>query len=87
MIYRLNTTSFVGTVPDGYVRKKWDNKDNNKIEDICHQISRKIVDTAKEKNFLIVVGELNGIQEQDKDRKMNRKLHNFPHWKLRDYIK
>ena len=72
---------------DGYVRRKWDNKDSNKIDDICHQISRKIVDTAKEKNLLIVLGELDDIQEQDKGRKMNRKLHNFPHWKLRDYIK
>jgi len=72
---------------NGYVRRKWDNKDSNKIDDICHQISRKIVDTAKEKNLLIVLGVLDGIQEQDKGRKMNRKLHNFPHWKLRDYIK
>ncbi|MFP4051451.1 MAG: RNA-guided endonuclease InsQ/TnpB family protein, partial [Thermoplasmata archaeon] len=72
---------------DGYVRRKWDNKDSNKIEDICHQISRKIVDTAKENNFLIVLGELDEIQKDDKGRKMNRKLHNFPHWKLREYIK
>jgi len=42
---------------DGYVRRKWDNKDSNKIDDICHQISRNIVDTAKEKSLLIVLGE------------------------------
>ena len=72
---------------DGYVRRKWDNKDRNKIEDICHQISRKIVDRAKEKNLLIVLGHLDRIQEDDKGRKNNRKLHNFPHSKLRDYIK
>lgn len=72
---------------DGYVRRKWDNKDSNKIENICHQISRKIVDTAKEKNLLIVLGKLNDIQDQGKGREMNRKLHNFPHWKLRNYIK
>lgn len=72
---------------DGYVRRKWDNKDSNKVNDICHQISREIVDTAKDKNLLIVLGKLDGIQLQDKGRKMNRKLHNFPHWKLRQYIK
>jgi len=56
---------------DGYIRRKWDNKDSNKIEDICHQISRKMVDEAKEKNLLIVLGKLDSIQEQDKGRKMN----------------
>ena len=72
---------------DGYVRRKWDKRDKNKIEDICHQISRKIIDKAKEKNLLIVIGKLDGIKEQDNGRKMNRKLHNFPHYKLKRYIK
>jgi len=72
---------------NGYVRRKWDNKDKNKINNICHQISRKIVDKAKENNLAIVIGNLEGIQNQDKGRKMNRKLHGFPHWKLRNYIK
>lgn len=72
---------------NGYVRRKWDNNDSNKIEDICHQISRSVVDTAKKKNLLIVLGELDDIQEQEKGKEMNRKLHNFPHWKLRNYIK
>ncbi len=72
---------------NGYVRKKWDDKDSNKVDDICHKISRKIVDTAKRKNLLIVLGDLKSIQDQDKGSEMNRKLHNFPHWKLRNYIK
>ncbi|OKY78456.1 MAG: IS605 OrfB-like transposable element containing RNAse H-like and Zn finger domain [Candidatus Methanohalarchaeum thermophilum] len=72
---------------NGYVRRKWGNKDKNKIEDICHKISRRIVDKAKEKNLLIVFGDLEDIQEQEKGKEMNRKLHNFPHWKLRNYIK
>ncbi|MFB6182607.1 MAG: RNA-guided endonuclease InsQ/TnpB family protein [Candidatus Nanohaloarchaea archaeon] len=72
---------------NGYVRRKWDGKDKDKVEDVCHKISRKIVDTAKEKNLLIVLGDLEEIQEQDNGKEMNRKLHNFPHWKLRNYIK
>lgn len=72
---------------NGYVRRRWDDKDSDKVDDICHQISRKIVDTAEENNLLIVLGDLEGIQEEDKGRKMNRKMHNFPHWKLRNYIK
>jgi len=69
---------------NGYIRRKWDNKDKNKIDDICHQISRKIVNTAKKNHLLIILGNLKGIQNQNKGRKMNRKLHNFPHWKLRN---
>lgn len=72
---------------NGYVRRKWDNKDKNKIDDICHQISRKIVDKAKKSNLLIVLGNLDGIQDDDKNKTMNRRLHNFPHWKLRQFIK
>ncbi len=72
---------------DGYVRRKWDGKDSDKVNDICHQISRKIVNMAKENNLLIVLGDLGGIQDKDNGRKMNRKLHNFPHWKLRNYIR
>ena len=72
---------------NGFVRKKWDDKDKNKIDDICHQISRDIVDKAKKHNLLIVLGDLDGIQDDDKGKTMNRRLHNFPHWKLRQYIK
>jgi putative transposase len=72
---------------NGYVRKRWDKKVSNKTEDLCHQISRRIVDHAKEKNLFIVIGNLEGIQDQDLGRKMNRKLTDFPHWKLRNYIR
>ncbi|OKY78176.1 MAG: IS605 OrfB-like transposable element containing RNAse H-like and Zn finger domain [Candidatus Methanohalarchaeum thermophilum] len=72
---------------NGYVRRKWGNKDKNKIEDICHRISRRMIDAAKENSFLIVLGELQRVQEQDKGRRLNRRIHNFPYWKLREYIK
>lgn len=72
---------------DGYTRKRWDGKVADKTEDICHQISRKIVDHAEEHNQFIVVGNLEGIQEKDRGKRMNRTIQNFPHWKLRNYIK
>lgn len=72
---------------DGYTRKRWDRKVAHKTEDICHQISRKIVDRAKENNLFIVIGDLEGIQDKDRGKRMNRTIRNFPHWKLRNYIK
>ncbi|MBC5792432.1 MAG: IS200/IS605 family element transposase accessory protein TnpB [Nanohaloarchaea archaeon] len=72
---------------DGYVRKRWDGKVADKTEDLCHQISRKIVDHAQENNLFIAVGDLEGIQDKDRGKRMNRKLHHFPHWKLRNYIR
>lgn len=72
---------------NGYVRKRWNGKVADKTEDLCHQISRTIVDHAQKHDLFIVIGNLKGIQEQDTGRKMNRKLGDFPHWKLRNYIK
>lgn len=72
---------------NGYVRKRWDGKVADKTEDLCHQISREIVDHAQKNNLFIVIGDLKGIQDKDRGRKMNRTIRNFPHWKLRNYIK
>jgi putative transposase len=72
---------------NGYVRKRWDGKVADKTEDLCHQISREIVDHAKKNNLFIVVGELEGIQDKNRGKRMNRTIQNFPHWKLRKYIK
>ncbi|MFO7793637.1 MAG: transposase [Candidatus Nanohaloarchaea archaeon] len=72
---------------NGYVRKRWDGKVADRTEDLCHQISREIVDRAKEKNLFIVIGDLEGIQNKDRGKRMNRTIRNFPHWKLRNYIK
>jgi putative transposase len=72
---------------NGYVRKRWDGKVADKTEDLCHQISREIVDHAKKNNLFIVVGELEGIQNKNRGKRMNRTIQNFPHWKLRKYIK
>lgn len=72
---------------NGYVRKRWDGKVADKTENLCHQISRKLVDYAQKNNLFIVVGNLEGIQDKDRGKQMNRQIHNFPHWKLRKYIK
>ena len=45
-----------------------------------------MVDYAEENNLIVVVGELTGIQKQDKGRVMNRKLHRFPHFTVRKML-
>ena len=56
------------------------------VEDKLHKISRDLVDWATEENALIIVGDLSGIQDEDKGSEMNRRLHSMPHYKLKQFI-
>jgi putative transposase len=56
------------------------------VEDQLHKISRDIVNWAEKENALIIVGDLNGIQDDDKGSEMNRRLHSMPHYKLKQFI-
>lgn len=65
-------------------------KNNNEeriVNDLIHKISRDIVNRAKEINSMICFGKLKNIRKQDKGRKFNRKLNNFPFYKLTQQIK
>ena len=67
----------------GNNRSRFYRREYNKVNDCIHKLSNKLVQYAKKNNLLIVVGDLEGVQSQDKGRKMNRKLHRFPHYVLR----
>jgi len=67
--------------------KKWKGKEANKVKDQLHKITTAIADKAEEENLAVAVGDLEGIQEQDKGKEMNRKLHSFPHHKFRKFLK
>ena len=69
--------------------KKIGQTEQRKVNDQLHKISRKIVNTAKETNSAIVIGDLKGITQKknNKGRKFNRKLSMMPFAKLSDYIK
>lgn len=56
------------------------------IEDCLHKISREIVDEAVDKNSFIVVGDLEGLDDQDLGSEMNRRLGQMPHYKLKQFI-
>ena len=58
-------------------KKGWGEREYNRVRDKLHKITTRLVDYAEENNLIIVVGNLKGIQNQDKGKEMNRKLHRF----------
>lgn len=61
--------------------------ESRKVEDRLHKISREIVDDAKDRDAIIVVGDLSGIREDnDKGRFVNDKIHTMPFAKLQSFI-
>jgi putative transposase len=68
---------------------KWleNNKEERIVNDMIHKISREIVNRAKETNSMIAIGKLEWIRNQNRGRKFNRKLNNFPFYKLKEQIK
>ena len=58
-----------------------------KVDAVCHQISRQIVDEAKETGSTIVLGDLKGIRQRAKGKRMNRIVSGMPYYKLTQFIK
>lgn len=69
------------------VIKRVGNTEKRKVNAVCHQISRQIVNEAKETNSTIVLGDLKGIRQRAKGRRMNRIVSNMPYYKLTQFIK
>lgn len=69
----------------GVIRRISDTE-KRKVNDSLHKISRKIVDLAQEHNATIVLGELQGIRNHAKGRRMNRIVSNMPYLKLSQMI-
>jgi putative transposase len=66
--------------------KQIKNTEKRKVNDCLHKISRQIVNEAKESNSIIVLGDLKGIRNQKKGRRMNRIVSSMPYLKLTQYI-
>ena len=59
--------------------KKWKHKEHKTVKHQVHTITRQIVDHAKALNAIIVLGDLQGIRNQDsKGRSFNRRLGSQP---------
>ncbi len=65
--------------------KKMKNKERNKVNYILHNTSKQLVDKAYRDKAAIVIGKLKNLKK-NKGRKFNRKLSNFSHYRLINYI-
>ena len=57
-------------------------KEKNKINNELHHISNQIIKLAKETKSLIVIGNLKGLKDINKGRRLNRIINCMPHYKL-----
>jgi putative transposase len=58
--------------------KKYSGRERRKTRDLCHKISRAIVDFAKQHGFGIIMEDLKGIRGRIRyGRQMNRRLHSW----------
>ena len=67
--------------------KKWKQSESNKVEDILHKVTTEITDYCKENKLAVAVGDLEGIQNKDRGKEMNRKLHRLPHYKFKQLLR
>jgi len=68
------------------VIRKVGNTEQRKINDMLHKISRELVNIAKQNNAVILLGDLTGIRDRTRGRRMNRIVANMPFYRLTQYI-
>ena len=66
--------------------KKMRNKERRKTKTLLHQLSRLIVNLAKELKAILIIGHLKGIRKDSKGRKFNRKVGSMPYYSLSHFI-
>lgn len=66
--------------------KKWKDKEHNKAKDLLHKATTKIANYCEQENLAVAIGNLRGIQNQDRGTVMNRKIHRFPHYKFKQLL-
>ena len=56
------------------------------MNDELHKIAQDIVNEAERYNAIIAIGNLNGVRNNNKGRKVNRKVNSMPFYRLKEYI-
>jgi len=64
------------------VMKRIGNTEKRKVNAIVHKVSREIVNEAKKHRAAIVLGDLKGIRNRAKGKRMNRIVSNMPYYRL-----
>ena len=67
--------------------KKIGHKERRLVNDELHKIAKDIVDEAERHNAIIAIGDLKGVRNNKRGRKVNRKVNSMPFYKLKEYIK
>ena len=68
------------------VIKKWKHAEQVSVKHEVHAITRRIVEQAKRANALIVIGDLEGIREQNRGRSFNRRLSSQPFYLFKQQL-
>ena len=67
--------------------KQVSDKEHRRVDDICHNVAKDIVEQAEQHNAVIVMENLTGLHgDTEKGSRMNRIVNEMPHHKLRRYI-
>lgn len=66
--------------------KRIGNTEQRKIQAILHKISRDIVNEAKHKKAIILLGDLKGIRKHARGKRMNRIVSNMSYYRLSKMI-
>jgi len=67
--------------------KKIGHKEKRVVNNELHRIAKEIVDEAEKHNAIIAIGNLNGVRNNNKGKKVNRKVNSMPFYRLKEYIK
>jgi putative transposase len=66
--------------------RKIGHTERRKVNAILHKISRNIVEEAKESAAVIVLGDLKGIRQKKRGKRLNRIISNMPYFRLTKMI-
>jgi len=76
----------LGELKKLHIIKRIKDTEQRKVNTILHQISSAIVDEATTNKAVIVLGDLKGIRNRAKGKRMNRIVSSMPFYKLTQYI-
>ncbi|MEM3745093.1 MAG: transposase [Candidatus Bathyarchaeia archaeon] len=66
---------------------KYSKREKNRVKDLCHKVSRKIVEFAREGGFGVIVEDLKFMRRRIRcTKEMNRRIHSLPFRRLQFYI-
>ncbi|MEM2661507.1 MAG: transposase [Nitrososphaeria archaeon] len=67
--------------------EKYSRREKNRVKDLCHKLSKSMVDFAKQHGFGIVLEDLKNMRRRiNYSKRMNRRLHSLPYRKIQFYI-